>query len=531
MRLYIVPGVSRDTVFETQTRKEISKIAWFKLSELPTWKQMNNNVGPTAATAAASSGQGPAGGAKKFYLVTPFIGKLKQWIGQNKKRVLQAQGLPTGSGAKGSAAPTEPAAMRAEPSQQLGVLPKEPCVAAAPTLVEAASPWPLTSNGPTNGNRTNAADLPKQDDSAALLAMLQGSLHINPPPPPPQVESHSNALTSQQQLLLQSLQPSQQLRKDNDSPLPAPRPQKSSGQTLKLLEMLSPRTPQAPEPQLSAEDSAAEDMARKRQALLQGLMGAGSGPSTGGGYTDQGSQQGGQEQQLLDMLRGQNTSQQQVAPQNALHPSFHPHEGGQYGHPPPINGSHHLSPHIAHLQASHQMPYPGSPDAGRSDLLAMLNAGPMQRNGGGQASAGYYPGPFPGHQYPPQHQPQPNHNSTHLSGPPQFAGHPGHQQQGYIPPPPSFGPAPPHAHAHISHSPQYGHHPPQQHAFGQLYQEPSNMNMTGHNVNPAYGVQQQHAMSPQMHAAGGQQPSTGGVGTGAGGSGGNAALLAMLNGR
>ncbi|PWN30652.1 DCP2-domain-containing protein, partial [Jaminaea rosea] len=65
MRLYIVPGVKKDTIFETQTRKEISKIAWFKLADLPTWKQSKAAGGGGLASANASS---------KFYLVTPFIG-------------------------------------------------------------------------------------------------------------------------------------------------------------------------------------------------------------------------------------------------------------------------------------------------------------------------------------------------------------------------------------------------------------------------------------------------------------------------
>ncbi|KII94386.1 hypothetical protein PLICRDRAFT_99875 [Plicaturopsis crispa FD-325 SS-3] len=53
--LYIVPGVPEDYKFETRTRKEISKIQWFNLSDLPTWRRNKTAVG-------------------KFYLITPFIG-------------------------------------------------------------------------------------------------------------------------------------------------------------------------------------------------------------------------------------------------------------------------------------------------------------------------------------------------------------------------------------------------------------------------------------------------------------------------
>ncbi|KAI0052888.1 DCP2-domain-containing protein [Auriscalpium vulgare] len=53
--LYIVPGVPEDYPFETKTRKEISKIEWFKLGDLPTWKRNKSVPG-------------------KFYLISPFIG-------------------------------------------------------------------------------------------------------------------------------------------------------------------------------------------------------------------------------------------------------------------------------------------------------------------------------------------------------------------------------------------------------------------------------------------------------------------------
>ncbi|EGO04384.1 hypothetical protein SERLA73DRAFT_43715 [Serpula lacrymans var. lacrymans S7.3] len=52
--LYIVPGVAEDYPFKTRTRKEISRIQWFKLTDLPTWKRHK-----------AVSG--------KFYLISPFI--------------------------------------------------------------------------------------------------------------------------------------------------------------------------------------------------------------------------------------------------------------------------------------------------------------------------------------------------------------------------------------------------------------------------------------------------------------------------
>jgi mRNA-decapping enzyme subunit 2 len=65
--LFVVPGIPEDFHFETKTRKEISKIEWFRLVDLPTWKR--NKAVPG-----------------KFYLISPFIGPLKAFINEHKPR-------------------------------------------------------------------------------------------------------------------------------------------------------------------------------------------------------------------------------------------------------------------------------------------------------------------------------------------------------------------------------------------------------------------------------------------------------------
>ncbi|KAH9486943.1 mRNA decapping complex subunit 2 [Psilocybe cubensis] len=65
--LFVVPGVPEDFPFKTKTRKEISKIEWFRLVDLPTWKKKQAAPG-------------------KFYLITPFINPLKKFISQRKPR-------------------------------------------------------------------------------------------------------------------------------------------------------------------------------------------------------------------------------------------------------------------------------------------------------------------------------------------------------------------------------------------------------------------------------------------------------------
>ena len=78
MKLFVFRGVPKDTHFEPRTRKEISKIEWYKLTDLPTLKkhkQQDSNGGEHAGMSA-----------NKFYMVAPFLSHLKKWIAQEKKR-------------------------------------------------------------------------------------------------------------------------------------------------------------------------------------------------------------------------------------------------------------------------------------------------------------------------------------------------------------------------------------------------------------------------------------------------------------
>lgn len=68
-RLFIVPGISEETHFVTQTRKEISQIAWHPLTGL-----------------AKEEG-------KKYFFVKPFVQPLLKWIKQNKAKLrMQTKG-------------------------------------------------------------------------------------------------------------------------------------------------------------------------------------------------------------------------------------------------------------------------------------------------------------------------------------------------------------------------------------------------------------------------------------------------------
>ena len=76
MKLFVFRGVALDTHFETKTRKEIGKIEWYNVRDLPGFKK---------AKGVAGHGQGEAESVK-FYMVAPFLGHLKKWIGEQRRK-------------------------------------------------------------------------------------------------------------------------------------------------------------------------------------------------------------------------------------------------------------------------------------------------------------------------------------------------------------------------------------------------------------------------------------------------------------
>jgi mRNA-decapping enzyme subunit 2 len=78
MKLFVFRGIPRDTHFEARTRKEISKIEWYKLNDLPTFKKSKKHD--------AGGNEQHAINANKFYMVAPFLGHLKKWIAIQKKK-------------------------------------------------------------------------------------------------------------------------------------------------------------------------------------------------------------------------------------------------------------------------------------------------------------------------------------------------------------------------------------------------------------------------------------------------------------
>lgn len=75
--LYVFRSVPMDVDFQPKTRKEISKVKWYKLADLPTFKRNKHQEG---------NGQSLAMNANKFYMVAPFLHELRKWISFQRKR-------------------------------------------------------------------------------------------------------------------------------------------------------------------------------------------------------------------------------------------------------------------------------------------------------------------------------------------------------------------------------------------------------------------------------------------------------------
>lgn len=68
IRLYIIPGVPKDTEFKPKTRQEIKSLEWFALNDLPVHKKDQ--------TPKSNLGLNP----NSFFTVIPFVKNLRKWV-------------------------------------------------------------------------------------------------------------------------------------------------------------------------------------------------------------------------------------------------------------------------------------------------------------------------------------------------------------------------------------------------------------------------------------------------------------------
>ncbi|EPE03286.1 decapping enzyme [Ophiostoma piceae UAMH 11346] len=80
-KLFIFRGVSKSTVFEAKTRKEISDIQWFRIADLPTNKKKPHHHGHETDDPGSNQ---PS--SNRFYLVGPFMTPLRRKIREMRAR-------------------------------------------------------------------------------------------------------------------------------------------------------------------------------------------------------------------------------------------------------------------------------------------------------------------------------------------------------------------------------------------------------------------------------------------------------------
>ncbi|PVV02160.1 hypothetical protein BB560_003386 [Smittium megazygosporum] len=93
VRLYYVPGVPEDTKFETKTRKEISDIKWFHISELMQAKKAYSRAQRTKMPDSESEIRD-----RRFYLIEPFLGPIFSWIRSRTSSNSKEKGKASGKG-------------------------------------------------------------------------------------------------------------------------------------------------------------------------------------------------------------------------------------------------------------------------------------------------------------------------------------------------------------------------------------------------------------------------------------------------
>lgn len=173
MRLYVFRGVPMDTHFEPRTRKEISKIEWYKLSELPTLKKSKHHDEKLAVA-----------NTNKFYMVAPFLHPLKKWIAQQRKNDAKAQAASAQvqqtegetsmdeavQAANGAITPRQELLEAATPSDLPEVMPPQDVSSHLKRLLNISDGAPAEPKLPSHAPQASKSDPSK---SNALLALLR----------------------------------------------------------------------------------------------------------------------------------------------------------------------------------------------------------------------------------------------------------------------------------------------------------------------------------------------------------------------
>lgn len=162
LRLYVFRGVPMDTHFEPKTRKEISKIQWWRISDLPSFHKKGHQQQAEAAI-----------NANKFYMVAPFIKSVRKWAIEQKHK----DSARTSNNHYLSAGMSHDEFMTEEDQGAESNVPETSSGVPNINLLETALRTALKIQPPTQGlqlDALNAIQSPARDSGQELLALLQG---------------------------------------------------------------------------------------------------------------------------------------------------------------------------------------------------------------------------------------------------------------------------------------------------------------------------------------------------------------------
>ncbi|KAM6328781.1 m7GpppN-mRNA hydrolase isoform 2-T2 [Alca torda] len=106
-RLYIIPGVPKNTKFNPKTRREIRNIEWFSIDKLPCHR---NDMTPKSKLGLAPN---------KFFMAIPFIRPLREWISRRNGDSTDSDNGCSSTGSTSSKPNLEKARSKLRCSQQV----------------------------------------------------------------------------------------------------------------------------------------------------------------------------------------------------------------------------------------------------------------------------------------------------------------------------------------------------------------------------------------------------------------------------
>ncbi|KAF7865421.1 hypothetical protein EAF04_006397 [Stromatinia cepivora] len=183
IRLYVFRNVPMDTRFEAQTRKEISRIEWWRLSDLPAYRKKGQQQHQPEAAANAN----------KFYMVAPFLPPLKKWILDQKRKdaKMAANNQATGNISHDEGITEDDQAI--EPSINYNASASQDAERtrrnAADLALSAIMQVQPSNQGLQPGAINPAQSQASHSSGQQLLALLHGKPPVDQPPstqPPPQ---------------------------------------------------------------------------------------------------------------------------------------------------------------------------------------------------------------------------------------------------------------------------------------------------------------------------------------------------------